>query len=393
MITLKLKKGAERRLKTGSLWIYSNEVDNQASPLKSFAPGDQAVVETAQGKSLGIATVNPGVLICARLVSTDVKIPLDKSLLVHRLNIALSLRKRIFSAPYYRLVYGESDYLPGLVVDRFGDYFSVQINTAGMEQVREAIIEALEQVFKPRGIVLRNDGASRSQEGLEQAIDVVSGEIPEFIELEENNTRFVTSLVQGQKTGWFYDHRENRRQMQNWVKDKRVLDVFCYAGAWGVQALTAGAKAVTCVDSSEWAVELAHENATLNNHDQQLESYQGNALEVLKALLAEQEKFDVVILDPPAFIKKQKDHKKGLEAYHHYNQLALRLLNRDGLLISASCSMHLKRQELMDVVRVAGRHIDRQLQVVYQGGQGVDHPVHPAMVETDYLKAVFARSL
>lgn len=392
MNTIRLNKDADRRLRGGHLWIYSNEVNVKNTPLKNFQAGEQVLVQSSHGKNLGVAMINPNNLICGRLVNREADM-LDKKLLLQRIQFALSLRERCFNKPFYRLVYGESDFLPGLVIDRFGDYFSVQTNTAGMDQLQPIIVDVLQKIFKPKGIIFKNDSGAREVEGLEKSIVVASGKIPDLVELEENNTQFLTSLTSGQKTGWFYDHRSNRREMQALVKDKTVLDVFSYVGAWGLQALQAGAKSVTCIDSSQAALDIAKQNAALNKQSEKISYQCGTALDLLKSLTIEKQLFDVIILDPPAFIKKAKDKKKGEDAYHHYNQLALRLLKPDGLLISASCSMHLKRDELMNVIRVAGTQLNRDVQVFYQGGQGFDHPVHPSIPETEYLKAMFVRSI
>lgn len=392
MNILKLNKSADRRLKSGHLWIYSNEVDIKQTPLKTFSRGEQVIVENAQGKVLGVAMVNPNTLICARLVSRTQQ-ALDHKLLDERLQRALQHREACFDRPFYRLVFGESDWLPGLVIDRFGDYFAVQANSAGMDALVGEIVGVLETRFKPKGIVLKNDSGARLAEGLPQTVTVASGSVPDKVELEENGTRFVTPLAAGQKTGWFYDHRINRREMRALANNKSVLDVFSYVGGWGVQALHAGASAVTCVDSSQPALDVAVHNASLQQASARFTALNGTALDILKQLSADKKQFDLVILDPPAFIKKAKDKNNGTEAYHHHNQLALRLLKPGGVLISASCSMHLKRDELMNIIRVAGNQLDRQLQVFYQGGQGPDHPVHPAIPETDYLKAFFVRSV
>ncbi len=388
---LVLKPQADRRLKLGHLWIYSNEVDTDKSPLKAFGMGQQALVTSHSGKPLGIALVNPNGLICGRLVSRDEKYPLNKSLLVHRIKQALALRELAFAEPYYRLIYGDADLLPGLVVDRFGDYLVVQIAGAGMELVKDDIVEALVQVFKPAGVLLANEHSARSLEGLAEYTEVAYGEVPEAVELIENGTRFMAPVQGGQKTGWFYDHRMNRALLQQYVQGKRVLDVFSYIGGWGVQAAVAGASEVYCVDASEAATDAVLENAELNGVADKVAAIQGKAIEVLKELIAADERFDVVVLDPPAFIKKRKDQKAGEAAYRHINELGMRLLGRDGLLVSASCSMHLGKDTLLEIVRAAGRHLDRHVQIIGQGGQGPDHPIHPAIPETDYLKAVFAR--
>ncbi|MDZ7854494.1 MAG: class I SAM-dependent rRNA methyltransferase [Halomonas sp.] len=389
--SLRLKKNADRRLKAGHLWLYSNEIDIQATPIKEIEPGAQVVVEAANGKAMGVAYVNPHSLICARMVSRDPAQGLDRSLLVHRLNQALALRQRLFDKPFYRLVHGEGDLLPGLVIDRFGDVLVVQLNTAGMQAVLPELLDALDKVMSPSAVVLRNDTSGRRQEGLEAGIEVVKGELPDQVLLEENGVKFAAPVLDGQKTGWFFDHRANRAWLNGLVAGKRVLDLFSYVGGWGVQAAANGARDVLCVDASGPALERVAENAALNGLHEQVSVGEGDAFEVLAALKAEGEEFDVVILDPPAFIRKRKDIPNGERAYGKLNREAMRLLGRDGLLLSASCSMHLAPERLVDVVRGAVRHQDRQGQILFQGHQGADHPIHPAIPETSYLKALGVR--
>lgn len=389
--TLQLKPQSDKRLRAGHLWIYSNEVDVAKTPLKDFESGQQVEVINAKGKSMGLAYINPNNLICARLFSRDKKYPLDKSLLVHRFNIALSLREAMNEQGCYRLVYGDSDFLPGLVVDRFADILVVQIATQGMERVRNDIIDALVQVLKPRGILLKNDSRSRKAEGLPEYVEVVYGEVPDQVPLVENGVKFEAPVMAGQKTGWFYDHRASRARLADYVAGKRVLDVFSYIGGWGVQAAAFGAESVTCIDSSEFALDLVEHNAELNNVRDRVGTLQGSAFEAMKMLIDEGERFDVVIVDPPAFIPKRKDIKSGEQAYRRINDLAIRLLNKGGVLVSASCSMHLERERLVNILRASSRHLDRDLQILEQGGQTFDHPVNPAIPETDYLKAIFAR--
>ena len=388
---LRLKPKADRRLRAGHPWIYSNEIDVEQTPLKQFQPGQQVLLESAQGKPLGIAYINPHSLICARLVSRDSHYPLDKSLLVHRLNIALALREQFPAQRCYRLVYGDSDYLPGLVVDRFGDIVVVQIATAGMEVVKDQIVEALVQVLQPKGILLKNDSRIRQAEALEDYVSVAYGEVPPVVDLIENGVRFQVPVFDGQKTGWFYDHRASRGRLRDYVQDKKVLDVFSYVGGWGVQAAAFGAASVLCIDSSEAALDFVERNAQLNDVAGRVGTLQGSAFDAMKQLHIEGERFDVVIIDPPAFIPRRKDIKKGEQAYRRANELAMRLLNKDGTLVSASCSMHLQRDKLCDILRITARHLDRNLQILEQGGQSFDHPVHPSITETDYLKAVFTR--
>lgn len=391
--SITLNAGSERRLKAGHLWIYSNEIDTRQSPLKQYVAGEQVVVQDARGKALGIAYVNPANLICGRLVSRDTRYPLDRSLLVHRLKVALGLREMHFPTPCYRLVYGESDGLPGLVIDRFFDLFVVQISTAGMEAVRDAIVEALNKVFQPQAILFRNDGKMRAMEGLDSYIEVLQGEVPELAPLEENGVRLVAPVLDGQKTGWFYDHRDNRARMMQLVKGKRVLDLFSYVGGWGAQALAAGASEVVCVDASQTALDVAAENARLNQGEMRFKGLRGDAFDICKALIAEGEKFDLVITDPPAFIQRRKDIRNGERAYSRINNFAMRLLAKEGVLIAGSCSMHLTRDSLVDILRGNTRELDRSGQLFIQGHQGADHPVHPAIPETEYLKACFLRVL
>jgi len=387
-----LKKGQERRLNQGHLWLYSNEIDIKKTPLKNFRAGEQVVVTSSQGKSLGIAYINPHSLIAARLVSRTTSVLLDRSLFVHRIKIALSLRERLFAKPFYRLIFGESDLLPGLVVDRFNDVLVVQITTAGMEEQRQALIEALEKVLKPSAIVLRNDVKIREMEGLGLYNEVALGAVADTIQLEENQTRFEIDLLKGQKTGWFYDHRMNRARVQSYAKDKRVLDLFSYAGAWGLAAATAGASEVYCVDASEQALDWLDKSAELNEL-RNITSIQGNVFDVLKHLREEKEKFDIVIVDPPAFIKRKKDFKEGMNAYRRVNQMAMQLCSRDALLVSASCSYHMPAETLLQQIQSSARHLDRFVQMLEQGHQSPDHPVHPAMPETAYIKSFISRVL
>ena len=207
---LKLKKNEERRIRAGHLWVFSNEVNTRDTPFDQFQPGQVVDVQVSNGKSLGLAYVNPASLICARMMSRDPKYPPDQSLLVHRIKVALSLRETYFDKPYYRLVYGESDFLPGLVVDRFGAILVVQITTAGMEVMKNEIIAALDKVIRPTGILLRNDSSAREREGLPMYVEAVLGDVPEVVQLEDSGVSYQSTIQSGQKTGWYYDQRLNR---------------------------------------------------------------------------------------------------------------------------------------------------------------------------------------
>jgi 23S rRNA (cytosine1962-C5)-methyltransferase len=393
LASLRLNKNEDRRLRAGHVWIFSNEVDTKATPITQFEPGQRVLIEDSNGRPLGTGYVNPHPLICARLVSRDPQYILDQSLITHRLNIALSLRERLFDAPYYRLVFGDSDALPGLVVDRYGDVLVAQITTAGMERVKKEIVAALEKVLKPRAILWRNDAPIRELENLPLYVENALGEVPETIALEENGTRFEVPLAGGQKTGWFYDQRMNHLRTRSYVKGLRVLDVFSYLGGFGVQAAHGGAESVTCIDSSQKAADFIKRNAELNGVGAQVNVVVDDAFDALQRLRTERERFDVVILDPPAFIKRKKDIKEGTEAYRRLNQMGMQVLAKDGILVSCSCSYHLERGELRDALLKASRHIDRSMQIVEEGHQAPDHPVHPAIAETAYLKAFIARVL
>lgn len=386
-----LKPQADRRIKLGHLWIYSNEVDTDKSPLKNFEAGEQVIVANHAGKPLGLALLNPTGLICARVLNRDVTHPVNKSLFVHRFKQALALREMVFDEPYYRLIHADSDLLPGLNVDRFGDYLVVQITSAGMESLTDEIVEALVQVLKPQGVLLANNHANRSFESLPMITKVAYGEVPEILIVRENGAEFAVPVEALSNDIWLYDQRNNRAELKKYVRGKRVLDVFSGSGAWGVQAALAGAADVICVDESAIATDLALDNAQRNGVESSLAAIKGKAVDVLKQLVNDGERFDIVIIDPPALIKRRKDQKAGEAYYRHLNELAIRLLGRDGILISASRSLHLDRAALMDIVRGASRHLDRQVQVTTQSGMPADHPVHPAIPETDYLKTLFAR--
>jgi 23S rRNA (cytosine1962-C5)-methyltransferase len=388
---IKLKKDEDRRIRAGHLWIFSNEIDVASTPISTMPPGTMVAVNTHNGKFLAYGYLNPASLISIRILGRDQDYYPNESLLVHRIKIALSLRQRLFPLPYYRLIFGESDFLPGLVVDRYGDYLVVQITTAGMESLKDSVIAALEKVLHPKAILLRNDSSAREMEGLASYIESVVGEMPEEIELEDMGVKYRVSVLQGQKTGWFYDQRMNRKFLGDVVKNARVLDVFSYVGAWGIKAAVEGASAVVCVDASANALSYVQQNAQLNKVENKVSSLQGDAFDVMKGLRVDKEKFDVVIVDPPAFIKRKKDLRNGLEAYSRLNQLAIQLLEKDGILVSGSCSHHLSRHELQKLMLQSARHNDRNMQLIYQGYQGPDHPIHPAIPETEYLKAIFAR--
>ncbi|WP_027175213.1 class I SAM-dependent rRNA methyltransferase [Desulfovibrio aminophilus] len=393
MKTLLLKKNEDRRVREGHCWIFSNEVDTTKTPLKAFEPGECARVEAAGGRPLGLATINPGALICGRLVSREARDRLDPDFFRERVRTALELRERCFDKPFYRLVFSESDFLPGLIVDRFGGLLSVQFLTAGMERVREAVLEALRDVVRPSGILLKNDSRSRELEGLPKEVVTAWGDVPETLGIEENGTRFAVSPASGQKTGWYYDMRANRASLLPFAAGKRVLDAFCYAGALGVAAARAGAEAVTCLDASGPALEAVARNAALNDVAERVECVKADAFEALSEMLDQGRRFDLVSLDPPAFIQRRKDVETGTAAYRKANRLALGLVEHGGLLLTCSCSQHLSRDDLRRVLQRAAQEARVRVRIIRQGHQDMDHPVHPAMPETDYLKGFLVQVL
>lgn len=388
---LVLRRRQDRRLRTGHPWVFSNEVDTERTPLTQFRPGDWVNLSTQGGRLLGTAYVNPNTLIAARLVSRQPDRPLDRAGIKERVERALSLRDRLYARPYYRLVYGESDALPGLVIDRHGEVLVAQTGTQGMERLRGEITAALHECLEPRVLVFRNDLPARTIEGLEPYVETVIGDPPETVQIEENGARFEIHPLSGQKSGWFYDHRDNRARMTRYVRGGRMLDVFSYAGGFGIQAAAAGAAAVVCVDSSRTACELVTRNAALNDCADRVSVQRGDAFEALKSVRAGGEHFDVVVLDPPAFARRRKDVKAALEAYTRLNRSAMQVLHDGGILASASCSSHVGAERFQGALYAAARAAGRELQILERGHQAPDHPVHPALPESDYLKFVICR--
>ena len=269
------------------------------------------LVRAKAGTPLGTAYVNPHTLICARLVSGDPEEPFGRPLIVRRLQQALGLRERLFPDPYYRLVYGEGDFLPGLIVDRYGGVLVVQLNTAGMERAEAEVIDALMEVVAPESILLRNDSPARRIEGLDTHVRTASGVVPEEVALTEHGARFEVPLSGGQKTGWYYDHRENRERMLRYAGGARVLDAFSYLGAWGIEAAVAGAERVVCIESSPIAAASISRHAAINQVADRVEVLQADVFDTLKAFDRSGARFDLVVLDPPAFIKRRKDVDEG----------------------------------------------------------------------------------
>jgi 23S rRNA (cytosine1962-C5)-methyltransferase len=286
----------------------------------------------------------------------------------------------------YRVVHGEGDFLPGLVVDKYGDYLSVQLLTWGMERRKGLIIAVLREMFAPRGIVARNDVSVRSLEGLGEGVELLHGDAPQHLLIEEHSLRFRVDLLHGQKTGHFLDQKENHLLLKERVRGKEVLDCFSYSGSWGIHAAHFGASRVTGVDSSQRAVALAEENAALNGFAGIVEFEVADAFERLRSLKGEGRSFDVVVLDPPAFVKSRKVLKEAMKGYFTINRRAMELLRPGGSLITCSCSHHMEREMFRDLLANAAQQAGREMRLVEVRSQAPDHPVLVSMPETDYLK-------
>ena len=261
---LYLKSREFKRLLTGHLWIYSNEIDTKKSPLKSFEPGQTVNIIGNDGKALATAYINPHSLIAARIISYKPNVTLDQGWFKTKLQQAQALRTMFFDKPFYRLCFSEGDYIPGLIIDRFDDAFVLQINTAGIEKVTDSLVDALEDLYSPGQIILRNDSSSRLLEGLQQAVEIVKGDSEQLVFVEENDSRFQVDALRGQKTGWFYDQRNNRSNLLPLAKGKTVLDVFSYTGGWSVSLAKSGCDHVTAIDVSQAAIDTLKQNASLN---------------------------------------------------------------------------------------------------------------------------------
>ncbi|MCR5813341.1 MAG: class I SAM-dependent rRNA methyltransferase [Desulfovibrio sp.] len=391
MRELILKKKEDLRLAHGHLWIFSNEV---ASDLGDFAPGEEVLVKNAQGQCLGTACVNPHALICARLHSHKAGVPLDAALFKQRLTAALSLRSALFPKPWYRLCHGEGDFLPGLVIDRYDRHLTVQITTKAMEERKEMLVPVLQELLAPQSLLFANDNPIRALEGLSLA-QACLGDVPEELEVPENGCLFRVPCKSGQKTGWFYDQRDNRAKAASMAKDLDVLDAFCYAGGFGVACAKAGCRSVTFLDASTLALDYARTNLEKNvpASAKQAEYLEGAAQEHLAALFEQGQRFDLVSIDPPAFIKRRKDAAQGISAYRRLNLLAARLLRPGGVLVSSSCSYHLKTETLLDCIVRAAHKLGKIPQLLAFGRQAADHPELLGMPETSYLKCCLVRLL
>jgi len=378
-----LKRGQDKRVLGGHLWVFSNEVaEIRGEPVV----GDTVRLLDSSGRFLGLGFFNPGSLISFRLLSSkDGEI--DQNFFEERIRRALEFRGTFLpGVSSFRAVFGEADGLPGLIVDKYEKYLSVQYLSAGMEKNSALIVAALEKIFSPEGIVGRNDSSLRKLEGLEERVDVLSGNVPEKVKIEENGCFYIADLLSGQKTGFFFDQRENRSAIAKYCRGKRVLDCFCHTGAFGINAAKAGASEITWVDSSKPALDLAEENTKLNGLGDKFNGIVSNAGEYLEKLAKEGNKFDIIIVDPPAFIKSRKHFSVGYKAYRNLNASALGLLKSGGILATSSCSHNLSPADFRNMIVESAGRAGVQARLLELRSQGRDHPVLLSMPETEYLK-------
>ncbi len=382
-----LRAGEDRRVRSGHPWAFSNEILMDAET-KALPPGSLVTLRTPGGEALGVATFNPHSLIAVRLLTSNPVAEIDALFFGRRLANAMALRDRLIGVPYYRLIHAEADGLPAVIVDRFGASVVVQVNSMGMEQLTPVLLEAIENELKPTTIVLKNDSVVRELEGLKRETTVVKGELTDSIELIENGAKFVADLSGGQKTGWFYDQRDNRRFMAGLATGGSVLDAYCYSGGFGVLAAKEGAKSVLSIDRSQPALNAAQRAADLNGVEKTVTFEKKEVFEALESMGHEGKKFDVVICDPPAFVKNRKDLKVGVQGYRKMVRLAAPLVAPGGFLFAASCSHLVDAPLFAEQVRRGLRDASRNGRVLRSTGAALDHPVHPGLPETAYLKAM-----
>ncbi len=385
--TLHIKSKLGRRAKAGGPWVFSNELD-MTPAAKALKPGTLVNV-AGDDRVLGTGYFNPNSLIAVRMLEPQKDAPIGKAFFVKQLQRALSLREQIYDTPYYRLVHAEGDFLPGLTIDRFGATLVVQVSTAGMEALTPHLLEALDEVLSPAHIVLRNDIPARQLEGLDSYIRAARGEIPQRLALEENGARYFADPGKGQKTGWYYDQRELRQFMASCAKGKSVLDAFCSSGGFALLAAKAGATEVVGIDSSQLALNLAAEAAAANGVA--CSFVQADVFDEFTRLGAADQQFDIVIADPPPFVKARKDLEAGARAYRKMARMAAKLTKPGGLLLLASCSHNMPLDRFAQDSALGIAKLGRTASLIRQAGAGPDHPVHPLLPETAYLKALVYR--
>jgi 23S rRNA (cytosine1962-C5)-methyltransferase len=379
--------GRDRRVAEGHPWAYSNEVRMDAET-KAIPPGTVVTLHRVDGKPLGVGSFNPHALISFRLFDRDSRVAIDEGFFVQRLRRALELRQRLFDLPYYRLVHAEADALPGLVADLFGGIVVLQANTAGMEALTPILLAALDEALAPEAIVLRNDSRMRASEGLGSEVRIAKGDLGETIEVREGDLVFAADVVSGQKTGWYFDQRENRAFVAPLAAGGRMLDVYCHSGGFSVAAAHLGAIEVIGVDSSEAALDLARRAAQTNRVDHICRFDRADVFEGLERMAQAGERFGVVVADPPPFVKSRKELGSGLRGYRKLARLAATLVEPGGFLFVASCSHNVEPGPFAAEVVKGLAGAGRTGRIVRSAGAGPDHPIHTHLPETGYLKSL-----
>ena len=388
--TLRLQPGRHKRTAQGHPWIYSNEIVMDGAA-KALEAGSLVRFCAHDGTVLGTGSFNPHTLIAGRIFSRKPLAEIDRNWLGERLSKALALRQRLIAEPYYRLVHAEADGLPGLIVDRFGPHLGVQLNTAGMQKLWPQLETALVETLQPESIVLHNDSSIRTLEGLERSVAVARGKIEGPIEVHENGLTYFADLVGGQKTGWYFDQRDNRALVARYAAEARVLDLYCHAGGFGLLAAKAGASHVISVDSSKPALALAQKAAEYNGLAAKMEWRSADVFEELERLVAAKEKFAIVVADPPPFVKSRKDLASGARGYRKLTRLAAQVTAPDGLLFIASCSHNMELAAFTEEVARGLFEARREGRVLYTVFAAPDHPVHPRLPESAYLKGLLVK--
>jgi 23S rRNA (cytosine1962-C5)-methyltransferase len=382
-----LLPGGHRRAEAGHPWIFSNEIAMDAAA-KALAPGTLVTLRRSDERPLGVAMFNPHTLLAARLLDRDVARPIGKRFFVRHLERALRLRERLYRAPFYRLIHAEADGLPGLVIDRFGAVLVVQANAAGIDRLMPVVLDALQQVLTPEAIVLRHDTPARTLEGLPAETRVAVGQVDGPVVLEENGAFYEADVLAGQKTGWFFDQRDNRGFVAGLAGGARVLDLYCYSGGFSIAAAGADAASVLGVDRSEPALALAEAAARRSGVAERCAFRRGEVFAEAVALATAGERFDIVIADPPPFARSKRDVPAALRGYRKLVRLAAQLTAPGGLLFLASCSHNVGAAEFAEAVRRGLADAGRGARILRSSGASPDHPVHPALPETAYLKAL-----
>ena len=383
--TVRVRPSAQRRLESGHKWIFSNEVVDQ---LSGYEPGELVMLRGDHNRKLGVGYINPHALISVRLLADEVIEP-DEAFFRGRFEAALAWRHRAYPGlETFRLVHADSDGLPGLIVDKYADHLSVQVLTSGMEALKPLWLPPLVDLIQPAAVVARNDTDYREYEGLPQEVEVLHGTPAEAVEVDELGVKYAVDVRSGQKTGLFLDQKDNRARLDGLVKGGRVLDAFCYVGGWSIRAAVAGATEAVGIDASEAALTTARGNAELNGVADRVHFERGDVFDTFRLMVAEGETFDTVIVDPPAFAKRQAQVKAAIGGYRDVNIQALKLVKPGGLLVSCSCSHHINPERFRTILAQAGRAAKRTLRLVEQRGAAVDHPVLIGMRETEYLKCL-----